>query len=67
MANSKEDMGLKKRALGKCDEIRTYFFSGKTGAAVLWGLIILACIAILLWFFLMSPFGGPSEPVYQGF
>ena len=49
------------------DGVRAYFFSDKPGALVLWIACIVACAAILVWFYSFTSFGGPTEPVYAGF
>lgn len=49
------------------EKIRTVFFSNSWAATVMWLLVALACLGILAWFFFISPYGTPAEPVYEGF
>lgn len=44
-----------------------WFRSDSTGAAVAWFVVILACAAVLVWFFILSPYGAPAAPVYAEF
>lgn len=44
-----------------------WFFSQTPGANVACALVAVACVVILAWFFLVSPFGVPAAPVYAGF
>lgn len=34
---------------------------------VLWGLAVVVCVAILVWFFNFTEFGAPPEFVYEQF
>lgn len=44
-----------------------WFFSDAMTAAVAWCLAALALAAVLVWFFVWSPFGAPAAPVYAEF
>lgn len=49
------------------EKIRITFFSDSWAATIMWSLIVLICLGILAWFFFISPYGTPAEPVYEGF
>lgn len=45
----------------------TWFFSQTPAADAACVAVVVACVAILAWFFFVSPFGVPATPVYAGF
>lgn len=53
------------RALAQ--HICEWFFSGCASAAAAWFALAIACMAVLAWFFVFSPFGAPAGPVYAEF
>lgn len=60
------------RAWGACartagERVRTWFFSDGPLAAVAWLVLALACMGMLAWFFILSPYGAPAAPVYAEF
>lgn len=57
---------LARAAVGAA-RVREWFFSASWSAAVAWLVCALALIAVLVWFFVFSPFGVPAAPVYAGF
>ena len=48
-------------------QVRSLFFGNSWAAGLLWGLCVLSCVAVLVWFFLFSVFGTPAAPVYEAF
>lgn len=44
-----------------------WFFGDSWSAALAWAAVAVACVGVLAWFFLVSPFGVPAQPVYAGF
>lgn len=50
-----------------CERVRSWFFSAGWGPACAWAAVLLACAAVLAWFFFVSPFGVPAAPLYAGF
>lgn len=59
--------GAWRRVLGLKARVRAWFFSDARSAALAWALAVLACAAVLAWFFLLSPYGKPAAPVYAEF
>ena len=47
--------------------MRAWFFSDGPLAAVAWLVLALACMGVLAWFFILSPYGAPAAPVYAEF
>lgn len=47
--------------------VRDWFFSDRPSATLAWAMIAAACIAILVWFFVWSPYGAPVAPIYAEF
>lgn len=52
---------------GPAERVRTLFFSDSPVAALLWFAAAFGMIAILLWFFFVSPWGTPAMPLYADF
>ncbi|WP_195420414.1 hypothetical protein [Collinsella sp. D33t1_170424_A12] len=53
-----------KRALAP---VRAWFFSDAWSAAAAWFALALALLAILAWYFVLSPYGAPAAPVYAAY
>lgn len=49
------------------ERVRAWFFAGSCFASVVWFVLVLLLAAILVWFFLFSPYGAPAAPVYSAF
>jgi len=49
------------------EKVRDAFFGDSWVSAIMWTFVVLACLSILAWFFLVSSYGTPAEPVYEGF
>ena len=49
------------------ERVRAWFFAGSYSALVAWLALVLSLAAILVWFFLFSPYGAPAAPVYSAF
>lgn len=49
------------------DAVRAWFFSNSWTAAAAWCVLVVALVAVLVWFFVFSPFGAPAKPVYAEF
>lgn len=49
------------------ERIRAWFFSDSTSAALAWCAAVVACVGVLMWFFVCSPYGAPAAPVYAEF
>ncbi|RHF38503.1 hypothetical protein [Collinsella intestinalis] len=49
------------------DRVRTWFYSDATSAAVAWFAAVVVLVAVLGWFFVLSPYGAPASPVYAEF
>lgn len=49
------------------ERVRIAFFSDSWTATIMWLLIVLVCLGVLAWFFFVSPYGTPAEPIYEGF
>lgn len=49
------------------EKVRAIFFGDSWAATVMWLFVALVCLGILAWFFFISPYGTPAEPVYEGF
>lgn len=49
------------------ERIRTWFYSDETSAAVAWFAAVVVLVAVLGWFFALSPYGAPASPVYAEF
>lgn len=47
--------------------LSAWFFGDSWSAALAWAAVAVACVGVLAWFFLVSPFGVPAQPVYAGF
>ena len=47
--------------------VRTWFYSDATSAAVAWFAAVVVLVAVLGWFFVLSPYGAPASPVYAEF
>ncbi|MBE6468434.1 MAG: hypothetical protein E7001_00330 [Coriobacteriaceae bacterium] len=45
----------------------SWFLGGSRSAALAWAASVLALIAVLVWFFILSPYGAPAAPVYAEF
>lgn len=48
-------------------QVRAWFFSSAPSALLAWFAIQAILVAILVWFFLFSPYGVPAGPIYAGF
>ena len=48
-------------------QVRAWFFSSAPSALLAWFVIQAVLAAILVWFFLFSPYGVPAGPIYAGF
>lgn len=48
-------------------QVRDWFFSSAPSALLAWFVIQAVLAAILVWFFLFSPYGVPAGPIYAGF
>ena len=49
------------------ERVRAWFFAGSCSALAAWLALVLSLAAILVWFFLFSPYGAPAVPVYSAF
>lgn len=49
------------------ERICTWFYSDATSAAVAWFAAVVVLVAVLGWFFVLSPYGAPASPVYAEF
>lgn len=49
------------------DKTRVAFFGDSWVATLMWLFVAFVCLALLAWFFFISPFGTPTEPIYEGF
>lgn len=49
------------------ERVRTWFYSDSTSAAVAWFAAVVVLVAVLGWFFVLSPYGAPASPVYAEF
>lgn len=49
------------------ERVRTWFYSDATSAAVAWFAAVVVLVAVLGWFFVLSPYGAPASPVYAEF
>lgn len=49
------------------ERMRTWFYSDATSAAVAWFAAVVVLVAVLGWFFVLSPYGAPASPVYAEF
>lgn len=49
------------------ERVRTWFYSDATSAAVAWFAAAVVLVAVLGWFFVLSPYGAPASPVYAEF
>lgn len=47
--------------------VSAWFYSDAPGAAAAWFAAVLALVAVLVWFFVFSPYGAPASPVYAEF
>ena len=57
----------KAKAYLYAEKVRDAFFGDSWVSAIMWTFVVLACLSILAWFFLVSSYGTPAEPVYEGF
>ena len=57
----------KAKAYLYAEKVRDAFFGDSWVSAIMWTFVVLACLSILSWFFLVSSYGTPAEPVYEGF
>lgn len=58
---------VKKTAYRKADAVRDAFFGDNLLSTALWFAAVVICLIVLLWFFFVSPYGTPAEPIYEGF
>lgn len=58
---------LKIRTYAFADKIKAIFFGDSWASMIMWLFVVLACLCLLAWLFFISPFGTPTEPVYEGF
>ncbi len=49
------------------ERVRTWFYSDANSAAVAWFAVVVVLVAVLGWFFVLSPYGAPASPVYAEF
>lgn len=49
------------------ERVRTWFCSDAASAAVAWFAAVVVLVAVLGWFFVLSPYGAPASPVYAEF
>lgn len=49
------------------ERVRTWFCSDAASAAVAWFAAVVVLVAVLGWFFVLSPYGAPVSPVYAEF
>ena len=49
------------------ERVRAWFFSGSYSALAAWLAFALLLAAVLVWFFIFSPYGAPAAPVYSAF
>ena len=49
------------------ERVRTWFYSDAASAAVAWFAAVVVLVAVLGWFFVLSPYGAPASPVYAEF
>ena len=47
--------------------IETWWYGDSASAAIGWGIAIVLLAAVLVWFFVFSPYGAPAAPVYAEF
>ena len=66
-ASSARTPGPIERLHPVADAVRAWFFSNSWTAAAAWCALVLVLVAILVWFFVFSPFGAPAKPVYAEF
>ena len=57
----------KAKAYLYAEKVRDAFFGDSWVSAIMWTFVVLACLSILAWFFLVSSYVTPAEPVYEGF
>lgn len=55
------------RATAAAARLRAWWEGDGTSAALARTALALACVAILAWYFLLSPYGAPASPAYAGF
>ena len=58
---------VKERVWAGAAKVRAAFFGDSWAGGAMWFAVVLAMIAVLLWFFFFSDFGTPAEPIYEGF
>lgn len=51
----------------RLEPVRDWFFSDSWSAAAAWLALAICLMAVLAWFFLLSPYGAPAEPVYAAY
>ena len=61
------DDSLPTRAAAVAARVREWFLSDSWSSAAAWLVCALALMAVLAWFFVLSPYGVPATPVYAGF
>lgn len=49
------------------ERVHAWFFAGSYSALAAWLASVLLLAAVLVWFFLFSPYGAPAAPVYSAF
>lgn len=49
------------------ERVRAWFYSDATSAAITWFAVVAVLVAVLGWFFVLSPYGAPASPVYAEF
>ncbi|MDY4041631.1 MAG: hypothetical protein SOY67_05985 [Collinsella sp.] len=47
--------------------VSAWFLGGSWSAVLAWAAAVLALMAVLAWFFILSPYGAPAAPVYAEF
>lgn len=66
-ASSARTPGPIERLHPAAEAVRAWFFSNSWTAAAAWCALVLVLVAVLVWFFVFSPFGAPAKPVYAEF
>ncbi|MBS6555055.1 hypothetical protein DWV48_04445 [Collinsella sp. AF08-23] len=49
------------------ERVRAWWYGGSVSAAIAWTCALVALAALLVWFFICSPYGAPASPVYAEF
>lgn len=47
--------------------VRDWFFSDSWSSALAWFAIAAVLVAVLGWFFVLSPYGAPAAPAYAAY